>query len=265
LNSQEIILSGILELYVLGQTSAEETKQVLEWKALYKDVAAELDSIETSLEQYAMANSIPLPVHVKNNLFRALPEQANNTSTVNNVPSNTDAGSKQIRKWQWLAAASFLLFVGSAIALLFLFNRYQHNSNKLAKASQELLQKEKSNLTLQKNLDAITASNSQSIVLNGTENAPSSSAKIFWIKNTGDLFVAPSGLPAAPVGMQYQLWAIVDGQPVDAGLLLPDNSGSIYSVQKMKSFGKAEAFAITLEKSGGSTSPAGKMVVMSKT
>ena len=51
--------------------------------------------------------------------------------------------------------------------------------------------------------------------------------------------------------MQYQLWALVDGKPVSAGM---------YSAEKdtkeiLANIPKAQAFAITLEKQGGSTSP----------
>ena len=62
-----------------------------------------------------------------------------------------------------------------------------------------------------------------------------------------------TNLPSVPEGMQYQLWAIIDGKPVDAGMISTEKG--IYHIQKMKSFGRAEAFAITLEKAGGSPTP----------
>ena len=54
------------------------------------------------------------------------------------------------------------------------------------------------------------------VVLNGTPKSPEALAKIFWMKNTGQVYIDPSNLPAVPEGKQYQLWAIVDGKPVDA-------------------------------------------------
>jgi len=47
-------------------------------------------------------------------------------------------------------------------------------------------------------------------------------------------------------------------------MLVTSKTGSEYRIQKMKSFGKAEAFAITLEKEGGNPTPQGKMYVMGK-
>ncbi|WP_350340234.1 anti-sigma factor [Paraflavitalea speifideaquila] len=47
----------------------------------------------------------------------------------------------------------------------------------------------------------------------------------------------------APAGRQYQLWALVDGKPVDAGML--DNCDGLC---QLKNIQQAQAFAITLEK-----------------
>jgi hypothetical protein len=65
------------------------------------------------------------------------------------------------------------------------------------------------------------------------------------------VYLSSVKLPVAPEGKQYQLWAIVDGKPVDAGLL--DNPETF---EKMKSLGNAQAFAISLEAKGGSTTEA---------
>ena len=84
------------------------------------------------------------------------------------------------------------------------------------------------------------------------------------MKNTGEVYIDPSNLPEAPSGKQYQLWAIVDGKPVDGGLIISTKKGDKYQIQKMKTFGKAEAFAVTLETTGGNPTPKGDMYVMGK-
>lgn len=68
--------------------------------------------------------------------------------------------------------------------------------------------------------------------------------------------------PLFPFG-QYQLWAIVDCKPVDAGMISTEKG--VYHIQKMRSFGKAQAFAITLEKADGSPTPTmDQMIVQAK-
>ena len=49
---------------------------------------------------------------------------------------------------------------------------------------------------------------------------------------------------------QYQLWEIVNGKTVDAGML--DNCTGLC---KLKNIPSAQAFAITLENKGGSPTP----------
>src|SRR5207237_341133 len=85
-------------------------------------------------------------------------------------------------------------------------------------------------------------------------------ATVFWDTKSKDVYLLNNNLPAAPQGKQYQLWALVDGKPVDAGMM-----DVCAGVCHMKNIPKAEAFAITLEKQGGSPSPdLGQLYVLGK-
>ena len=92
------------------------------------------------------------------------------------------------------------------------------------------------------------------IKMAGTEKkAPAAHATICWNTKTKEVYVGFSNLPAPPSGKQYQLWAIADGKPVDLGVI--DKAIDTAAIQKMKVTEKAQAFAVTLEKSGGSPTP----------
>lgn len=54
----EYIESGILELYVMGCTDAQETKEVERMIAAYPDIRREVDEIALAMENYAKAKSI---------------------------------------------------------------------------------------------------------------------------------------------------------------------------------------------------------------
>ena len=84
----------------------------------------------------------------------------------------------------------------------------------------------------------------------GTKGKEDDAATVYWDTRSKDVYVYTNKLPQAPAGKQYQLWAIVDGKPVDAGLL-----GNCDGVCKMKNIPAAQAFAITLEDTGGSKEP----------
>jgi anti-sigma-K factor RskA len=58
-------------------------------------------------------------------------------------------------------------------------------------------------------------------------------------------------LPMPPSDKQYQLWALKDGKPYDAGVF--DMTGDMHMMPVK--IGEADAFAVTLEKKGGSPTP----------
>lgn len=62
-------------------------------------------------------------------------------------------------------------------------------------------------------------------------------------------------LPMPPSGKQYQLWALKDGKPIDAGVfdMIPGTEGDMHMMPV--TIADADAFAVTLEKKGGSPSP----------
>ena len=72
---------------------------------------------------------------------------------------------------------------------------------------------------------------------------------IIFLKNTGDVYVDPADLPTIEKGKQYELWAIVDGAPVNAGIIITSSKGVSYNIQKMKNFGtvQVQAFAVSVE------------------
>jgi anti-sigma-K factor RskA len=264
LNVNEIISSGILELYVLGKTNAQETAQVETWQANHPEVAAELLAIENNLELFDLANAVQPTANAKQNLFSKMQQEnefVKNTTIVEKQNAVAKTPIVKINFWKYAAAASIALLIVSSI---FTYNKVQDINSKLAKAESEIANQKQEIASLSQGVEGAASATSQQVVLKGTPTSPSSTAKIFWVRNTGDVYVEASGLPDAPAGSQYQLWAIIDNKPVDAGMIIADNKGKKYNIQKMKSFGKAQAFAITLEKEGGSPTPTmTKMVVMS--
>lgn len=62
-NCKEFIRSGILELYVLGETTAVENAEVEEMASLYPEVKQEILEISITLEKFALENPVtPDPV-----------------------------------------------------------------------------------------------------------------------------------------------------------------------------------------------------------
>ena len=252
---KDIISSGLLELYILGLSSDEENIQVQQWIKQYPEVAKEIDEIQNAMEQYATGNAIEPDISVKQKILDKL--NINLTQQrVAPVFAENNKGTKVYRMSSFVrgaAAACFILFIVSLVVNYTFYNKYKSASANLQVAQNELAKQKEIAAGMSKDMDVVTDKNALPVVLNGTPHAPDALAKIFWMKNTGDVYVDPTNLPQPAAGKQYQLWAIVNGKPVDAGMI--STKTGIYKIQKMKSFGKADAFAITLEKEGGSPTP----------
>ncbi len=88
------------------------------------------------------------------------------------------------------------------------------------------------------------------VSMKGVAGKENNLATVFWDSKSKDVYLLANKLSQPNADQQYQLWAIVDGKPVDAGLLEDCNG-----LCKLKNIPVAQAFAITLEKKGGSATP----------
>lgn len=250
-------------MYVIGAASPEETAQVEMWREQHPEIKEELLNIEKAMESYAFANAITPGSSLKNEILSSI----NNNSPVRNIDQPAAKVISISPVWKSIAAAAIVLLICSAVMNVVHYNKYKSASEKYDESERTIaLQTEKLN-GMDHDMGVVQNKYSQPVSLNGLEAAPDAAAKIFWMKNTGETYIDASNLPAAPDGMQYQLWAIVDGKPVDGGMIpVKDKAGEKYHILPMKSFGKVQvqAFAVTLETKGGNPEPKGKMYVMGK-
>ncbi len=263
METQDIISSGLLELYAAGIASEKEAQDVEQWVAQYPKVAAELKEITKSMEDYAGAHAIMPSERVKENIFSRINTNSNTIPVVPVTNSGAIITGKE-RFWKMAAAASVALLIGSIALNIVTYNRYNEAGSSLLAARQTLGELEEKNKEMAAGMNVVQNKYSVPVALKGLEASPEAAAKVFWMENTGDVFIDPSNLPDAPQGKQYQLWGIVDGKPVDGGMILTSKKGDKYRIQKMKNFGKVEAFAVTLETEKGNPTPMGPMYVMGK-
>jgi hypothetical protein len=113
------------------------------------------------------------------------------------------------------------------------------------------------NKTIETNLAVVRDPKNTVVTLGGQAVSPTSSAKIYWNKETQVVYVDASGLPKPPKGKVYQVWALKLAPvltPTSIGLLkdFDVNDQKLFAVSDTS---YAEAFGITLEPEGGSLSP----------
>ncbi len=251
MNSEELIGSGLLEAYALGQASAEEVQLVERMRTSDPDVAAALAEVEGSLESLARRGSKTPPHRVRASLMLEI--DADEGSRI--LPMSGFAAKDG---WKtWLAAASVLILAGSVGTNILLYSKLGRVQDQLARFESERevlaeqLQVQKASLDgTQAELLVLLDPQRKVVTLAGLPVDPTGSARIFWDPQTHELHMNVLSLPAPPEGKQYQLWALADGVPVDAGVF-----DVVSGVQHMRSVVAADAFAVTLETAGGVPSP----------
>jgi anti-sigma-K factor RskA len=263
-NIQEYISSGIVESYVLGLADEAEQSEFERMCDAHIEVRRARVAFEEALEREALANAIPPPKSVKSKIFSEIDvdlDQRPARSTLYDDHSQAlpEAPVRRMN-YRWMAAASILLLIASAALNFYFYRQYKSYSTRYDNLLAQQTQLANTNRAMETKLSEYESSlshlrdpNMIMVKLPGVAAKPNSMATVFWDKQTKDVYLMVNNLPAPSQGKQYQLWALVDGKPVDAGVI--DSSHPADLLLRMKNIPVAQAFAITLEKSGGSPAP----------
>lgn len=255
MNTQEYISSGIVESYVLGLASDEERKEFEAMCRQYPEVLAARTSFELALEKQAMQNAIIPPASLKAKLL----EEVGASAKIVSMPA---APVKNLSWLKYAAAACVLLLAGSVY-----YNISLSAKNKALFADNKKLKTDFGNTVaklddLEKDMQVLQQNpNIKMASMKGMPVSPHSYATVYWDTTSHDVYLLTNNLPLPASNKQYQLWAIFDGKPVDLGVF--DIKKEKLLIQAKNAQG-AEAFAITLEDKGGSSTPKGDMYVMGK-
>lgn len=270
---KEYISSGILESVVLGFSSEQERQEVSCLAHIYPEINEELVAIELAFERIAFDTAITPDASIKTKLIEKIKSEkqldpSQEVTTAKIITMNAQAADST-KMWKMMAAASVVLAFGVAAMWVSTSNKSNAVSSQMASLQKEA-QKDKQILTAMsleqeryKSIQSvITEASMQKVVMSGTAMEPNASVRVMWSDaDQKAVMVAQTILPP-PTDMQYQLWAIADGVPVSLGVFNYDELQNMTEPFDVKA-NNVTAFAITLEKKGGSPTPTmDKMVVL---
>ncbi len=253
MNIQEIIESGIIELYVMNALPEDEAARVEALALAHPEIYKEIEDTQIVLQKYAEAHAVLPNPGLKDTILKriekeSLPQNPSTSTDIlapKKVPLPMVSGSTISIKplWIWAAAASLA-------AVVFLFQNINQKKalNDCAAENNKLIENQK---VVAYKLDILRRPDTKPLELKGLDISPNSKIIVYWNAKEKATLLSIQNLPVPPKGKQYQLWAIVDKKPVDAGVFVYD----ITAIQPMKGFESAEAFAVTLENEGGSVVP----------
>lgn len=289
---KEYISSGVLELYAAGALSEAEAREVEAMAAKHIEVQRELDSIQSALTGYAGAyRKNPRPELRQEILdkIEGMDEMSNliymqnqgdmknlGDSAQNSVPpavhpnaqSNVSPNTQQPQyyerssSYRFLMAAVWVFLALNIIGNIYFFTKLRSTEEQMANVTNENTkikteyEKIKNDMD-KKSVDIKMVMNRQNKIVDmkGMEIAPHSFATVYWNPNTKQVMLNVDNLPMPPTDKQYQLWALKDGKPIDAGVfdMKPGAGGDMHMMPV--NIADADAFAVTLEKKGGSPTP----------
>ncbi len=254
MEAKQLIESGSLELYVMQSLPPGEMREIDDMRKQNKEVNLEIYRIESALEEFAFAQSRQPKPELKEDIERRIGFGIELDLDMENVKSIIIHLTPVIR----IATVAAVVFLaGLSITSYYFYNQYRHTTVELTtlktreiSLANEVNALRSSYAGIETQLEVVSDPSLKRVVLRGLPISATSTALIFWNEKTGAAHIKTTGLPAIAENQQYQLWAIVDGKPVNLGML--DKSSSFL---EMKRVTNATAFAITLEPVGGNTTP----------
>ncbi len=263
MNIQEYISSGIVESYVMGLANDQERVEFEKNCSIYPEIAKAREAFELSLENAAMENKIAPTLDMKEKIWNAIQQEEKQAKVISmNEPRSSDKNTNHISvSWmRYAVAACLILLAGSAY-----WNYSLYLENKNLTSEKEIYVAKLADF--EKDMKSIIEPNPSYKIasLKGLEAAPQAITTVYWDTTSHDVYLLVNNLPKPASDKQYQIWALLDGKPIDLGLI--DNE--FFAEQKRllikaKNVQNAQAFAITLESKGGNLTPKGTMYVLGK-
>ena len=247
MDAKKYIESGILELYVLGQLSPEEEKEVQEMQAKYIEIQREIHEISVGLEKYARLNAIKPPTHVAERIFENLPSK----STSSSVKAADIIPPKAGLTWNSLTTLFALLSV-LGFSLYFIlkteYNRAVQKYESDKKACDSIANQQQQQFAL---LNQINDPNNMIIDMTPTSDYAGISVYLHHNMVTKKNFLQLVKLPEITAGQSFQLWSLKDGaDPIPLNIFVDKNT-----IIPVDFIDQTATYAITIEPKGGSRTP----------
>lgn len=261
----EIVASGDVELYVAGALDPVELAAFEEALLRYPELEREVNAVAEAVEIAARAQAkAPRPGH-KERVMAAIANterapglaQDHLTAPVLAMDAKGQSSDRRSRMWQYAAVASFVLGIATTSVLSFMLGK-AHEDLKTARRELSVTRNEQrvlaSRVVQYKDMFAsVSDTNTVRVALAGTANARASLASVYWNRLTKDVLIDFGKMPRVDDGQDYQLWAIVNGKPIDLGVFNPANGQEQLAI--MRDVDSPSAFAVTVEPRGGRPEP----------
>ena len=238
--------SGLLEKYLLGETTSAETDMVESYISKYPEVQNTYNTLQYHLEIVAKSNAVEAPKSILNDILEELDEKPV-------VNLNTRSKYKSWYKFSVAASIAALIFAGTSY-------HFYTQKRKLSQENQIVVDEifdlrsdiAKNNLMLDNVMRQLLRLNNpetEKYILKGNERAKDLKTVAYINPKDKTSMIDVVSLPQLPEEQCYQIWAELQGKMVSLGIL-NESDRQLMSIPYAEN---ALALNITIEPKGGNT------------
>ncbi len=237
--------SDLLEKYLLGNTSRLETSQVERYIVMYPEVRKNFEELQENLEIYARLHSLRSPAGLKEKILRRIKSQ--------------DLGRRKFRRFAIAASITAFIFAGSSY---FFWNQNMSlmNENTIVNNRIQNLEADMKQQLEDVRNQFIVLNNPQTkkFYVNGNDKAKDLKA-VAYVNPVKKLsYINVRSLPNLPKDKVYQMWAEVNGEMVNLGIIKKiEDRDRLLPLP----YGENAISYITIEPTGGNNSPTVQNIV----
>jgi hypothetical protein len=208
--------SNLLNKYLVGDTSEEESKEVEYFISNYPEAAEAYETLQNNLEIIAKAGATDVPKNILTNILESMDEK-NETKVIQLV-------QKKKLSWFSIAASAAAILFASTTFMLYQKNQNLNSENRVVVDEifdlRSDIDKNNSKLDeLARQLQKLNNPDAKKYVINGNERAKDlkTVAYINPVDKTSMIDVIT--LPQLPKDQHYQIWAELQDRMVNLGIL----------------------------------------------
>ena len=237
--------SDLLEQYLLGTTSREETLQVERYIAIYPEVRKTYIELQENLEAFARMHAIKTPEGLKEKVMNRIKTE--------------NAGKRKFYSYIIAASITALIFAGASYIFWNQNQTLQEENVIVNNKIQDLENTMRLQLEDVRNQFIVLHNpKTKRVNVNGNSKAKELKA-VAYINPVKKLsYINVSKLPNLPENQCYQMWAEVNGEMINLGVIKEANDS-----EKLMAlpYGENAIGYITIEPNGGNSSPTVENIV----
>ncbi|TXE07136.1 anti-sigma factor [Seonamhaeicola algicola] len=236
--------SGLLEKYLIGETTPANTEMVESYIERYPEVQNAYNTLQHNLEIIAKTNAVEAPKHILNNIL----DELDDTPV---IKLNSTSKYKKWYKFSIAASIAAFIFAGTSI---YFYDQTQKLKQDTVVVDEEIfdlrgdIEKNRKALDdVMRQLLKLNNPETAKYIINGNERAKDLKTVAYINPKEKTSMIDVVSLPELPEEQCYQIWAEVQDKMVNLGILNETD-------RKLMSIPYAEnalALKITIENKGG--------------